>query len=97
MSSLQVAEGVIKLGGNVLNAEKGSSSSRSVPKGKKEKKKAGTRGLSVGPVPKIAKFKGRGKEKGKECGRSRGKCFYWVRRVTGSEIVLSTWLRECKV
>ena len=56
MSSLQVAEGVITPRGNVLYIEKGSSSSRSAPKGKKEKKKTGTGGPSVGPVPKIAKF-----------------------------------------
>ena len=70
MSSLQAVEGVIKPGGNVLNIEKGSSSSRSAPKGKKEKKKTGTGGPSVGPVPKIAKYKG------KVGGRGRGKCFY---------------------
>ena len=63
---------MIKPGGNVLNVEKCSSFSRSTPKGKKEKKKAGTSGPSVGPVPKIAKSKG----KGKEGGRGRGKCFY---------------------
>ena len=78
MSSLQVAKGVIKPGGNVLNVERGSSSSRFAPKGKKEKKKTGTGDLSVGPVAKIAKSKGKGKGKGKgkEGGRGRGKCFY---------------------
>ena len=55
-----------------MNIEKGSSSSRSALKGKKEKKKAGTCGPSVGTVPKIAKSKG----KGKEGGRDRGKCFH---------------------
>ena len=59
MSSLQAAEGVIKLGGNVLNVEKGSYSSRFALKGKKEKKKIGTGGPSVGPVPNIAKSKGK--------------------------------------
>ena len=63
---------MIKLGGNVLNAEKGSSPSRSTPKGKEEKKKTDTSGPSVGPVPKIAKSKGNGKVG--VCGR--GKCFY---------------------
>ena len=43
-------------------------------KGKKEKKKTGNGGPRVGPVPKIAKFKGKGK--GKVGGHSRGKCFY---------------------
>ena len=76
MSSLQAAEGVIKPRSNVLNVEKGSSSSRSTPIGKKEKKKASTGGPSVGPIPKIAKSKGKGKGKGKEGGRGRGKCFY---------------------
>ena len=50
MSSLQAVEGVIKPGGNILNVEKGSSSSRSVPKGKKENKKTDTGGISVGPI-----------------------------------------------
>ena len=76
MSFLQAAKGVIKPRGNVLNVERGSSSSRSVPKCKKEKKKTGTGGPSVGPVPKIAKSKGKGKGKGKVGGRGRGKCFY---------------------
>ena len=47
-----------------------------MPKGKKEKKKTDTGGQSVGPVPKIAKSQGNGKEKGKEDGRGRGECFY---------------------
>ena len=76
MSSLQAAEGVIKPGGNVLNVEKGYSSSRSTPKGKKEKKKTGTGGPSVGPVLKIAKSKGKGKENAKVGGHGKGKCFY---------------------
>ena len=84
MSSLQVVEGVIKLGGNVLNIEKGSSCSRSAQKGKQEKKKPNTGVPSVGPVPKIVKSKGKGKGqgqgkgkgKGKEGGHGRGKCFY---------------------
>ena len=76
MSSLHTAEVVIKPRGNVLNVEKGYSSSHSVPKGKKEKKKVGTGSLSVGPVPQIAKSKGKGKGKGKEGGHDRGKCFY---------------------
>ena len=76
MSSHQAAKGVIKPGGNVLNGEKGSSSSRSALKGKKEKKKTDTGGPSVGPIPKITKS--RGKEKGKEKvgGRGMEKCFY---------------------
>ena len=49
--------------------------SRSVPKGKKENKKTDTGGPSVGPVPKIAKSKGKGKRKVGGCGR--GKCFYY--------------------
>ena len=76
MSSLQAAKAVIKLGGNILNVEKFYSSSRSELKGKKEKKKTGTSGLSVGLVPKIEKSKGKGKGKGKIGGRGRGKCFY---------------------
>ena len=55
-------EGVIKPRGSVLNVEKGSSS-RSVPNGKNGQKKVGTGGPSVGPVPKIAKSKGKGKGK----------------------------------
>ena len=87
LSSLQATEGVIKLGGNVLNVEKGSSSSRSTPKGKKEKKKTGTGGPSVTPVPKIAKSKGNGK--GKEAGRGKGKCFYCGEK--------GHWKRNCPV
>ena len=75
MSSLQAAEGVIKPGGNVLNIEKISSSSCSASKVKKEKKKAGIGGSSVGPVSKIAKSKENGKGKGNEGGHGRGKCF----------------------
>ena len=63
MNSLQAVEGVIKPRGNVLNVEKGSFSSQSTLKGKKEKKKADTGGLSVGPVPKIPKSKGNGRER----------------------------------
>ena len=75
MRSLQAAEGVIKSRGNVLNVERESSSSRSAPKGKKGKKKVGTGGPSVRPVPKITKSKGKGK--GKVGGRDREKCFYY--------------------
>ena len=58
MSSLQSAEGVIKLGGNVLNIERASTST-SMPKGKKgKKKKPSAKGPKVGD-PKIAKSKGR--------------------------------------
>ena len=74
MSSIQATEGMIKPGGNDLNVEKSFSSSQSTPKGKKEKKKAGTGGPSVGPVPKITKSKEKGK--GKEGGHGRGKCFF---------------------
>ena len=77
MSSLQAAEGVIIPGDNVLNVEKSSSSSWSAPKGKKEKKTAGTGGPSVGLVLKITKSKGKEKEKGKVGGCGRGKCFYY--------------------
>ena len=44
-------------------------------KGKKGKKRTGTGGPSVGPVPKIAKSKEKGKGKGG--GHSRGKRFYY--------------------
>ena len=91
MSSLHAAEGLIKPGGNVLNVEKGSSSSRFAPKGKKEKKKTGTGGLSVGPVKKITKFKrkgkGKGKGKGKVGGHGRGKRFYYGKK--------GHWKRNC--
>ena len=76
MSSLQAAEWVIKSGGNVLNVEKCSSTSLSAPKGKKEKKKTGAGGPSVGPVPKITKSKENGNGKGMVGGCGRGKCFY---------------------
>ena len=76
-------EGVIKLGGNVLNVERESSSSRSAPKGKKGKKKAGTSGPSVGLVPKIAKSKAKGKAKGRGGGQGRGKCFYYSEKGHG--------------
>ena len=55
-----------------MNVERGSSSSRSVPKCRKEKKKTGIGGPSVGPVPKIAKSKGNRKLGS----RGKGKCFY---------------------
>ena len=59
MSSLQLAEGVIKPGGNVLNVEMDSTSA-SMPKGRKgKKKKPSTKGPRVGPTPKIGKSKGR--------------------------------------
>ena len=63
MSSLQSAEGVIKPRGNVLNVERASTSA-SIPKGKKgKKKKRSAKGLRVGPTPKIDKSKGNGKGK----------------------------------
>ena len=63
MSSLQSAEGVTKPRGNVLNVDRVSTSA-SMPKGKKgERKKPSTKGPRVGPTPKIAKSKGKGKEK----------------------------------
>ena len=83
MSCLQVAKGVIKPGGNILNVKKGSSSSRSAPKGKKEKKKTYNDGLSVGPIPKIAKSKGNEKVGG----RGRGKCFFCSEK--------GHWKRNC--
>ena len=63
MSSLQSVEGVIKLGVNVLNVEKASTST-SMPKGKKgKKKKPSAKGPRLGPAPKIGKSKGKGKGK----------------------------------
>ena len=48
-------EGVIKPGGNALNVERASTSA-SIPKGKKgKKKKPSAKGLRVGPTPKIGK------------------------------------------
>ena len=61
MSSLQSVEGVIKPGSNVLNVERASTSA-SIPKGKKgKKKKPSAKGPRVGPTPKIGKSKGKGK------------------------------------
>ena len=63
MSSLQLAEGVIKPGGNVLNIER-TSTSATMPKGKKgNKKKPGAKGPRVGLTPKIGKSKGKAKGK----------------------------------
>ena len=56
-------------------------------KRQERKNKTGTGGPSVGPVPKIAKSKGKGKEKGKVSGRSRGKCFYCGEK--------GQWKRNC--
>ena len=73
MSSLQSAEGVIKPGGNVLNVERASTSA-SMPKGKKgKKKKPNAKGPKIGPTPKIGKSKGKGK--GKKDGKGKGNCF----------------------
>ena len=73
MSSLQSAEGVIKLGDNVLNVERASTSAF-MPKGeKRKKKKPSTKGPRVGPTHKIGKFKGKGK--GKKNGKGKGNCF----------------------
>ena len=75
MSSLLLAEGVIKLGGNVLNGERASTST-SMPKGNKGKKmKLSAKGLRVGPTPKIGKSKGKGK--GKTDGKGKGNCFQY--------------------
>ena len=72
-SSLQSAEGEIKLGGNVLNVERASTST-SLPKGNKgKKKKPSAKGPRVGPTPKIGKSKGKGK--GKKDGKGKGYCF----------------------
>ena len=80
-----------------MNVEKGSSFSRSVLKGKKEKKKASTGGPSVGLVPKIAKSKGKGKGKGKEDGYDSRKCFYCGEKGHWKRNCPSMWLRESKV
>ena len=73
MSSLQSAEGVIKLGGNILNVEMDSTSA-SIPKGKKEKKKKpSAKGRRVGRTPKIGKSKANGK--GNKDGKGKGNCF----------------------
>ena len=73
MSSLHSAKGVIKPGGNVLNVERASTST-SIPKGKKGKKKnPSTKGPRVGPTPKIGKSKGKGK--GKKDGKGKENCF----------------------
>ena len=83
MSSLQLAEGVIKPWGNVLNIER-TSTSTSMPKGKRgKKKKPSAKGPKVGPTPKIGKSKG--KSKGKKDGKGKGNCFqcgipcHWMR------------------
>ena len=68
-SSLQSAEGVIILRGNVLNVERASTSA-SMLKGKKGKKKKPS--PRVGPTPKIRKSKGKGK--GKKDGKGKGTC-----------------------
>ena len=77
MSSLQLVKGVIKSGGNVLNVERAYTSA-SIPKGKKgKKKKPSTKGLRVGPTPKIGKSRGKGK--GKKDGKGKGNCFQcWI-------------------
>ena len=73
MSSLQLVEGVIKPEGNVLNVERASTSA-SMPKGKKgKKKKSSAKGPRVGLTPKIGKSKGKGK--GKKDGKGKGNCF----------------------
>ena len=70
MSSLQSAKGVIKPEGNVLNIERASTSA-SMPKGKKgKKKKPSAKGPKVRPTPKIGKSKGKGK--GKKDGKGKG-------------------------
>ena len=56
-----------------MNIESGSTSA-SIPKGKKgKKKKPSAKGPRVGPTPKISKSKGKGK--GKKDGKGKGKCF----------------------
>ena len=85
MSFLQSAEGVIKLGGNVLNVERASTSA-SMPKGKKgKKKKPIAKGPKVGSTPKIGKSKGKGK--GKKDGKGKGNCFQYG--------ILGHWKRDC--
>ena len=66
-SSLQLAEWVIKPGGNVLNVEMASTSA-TMWKGKKgKKKKPSAKGPRVGPTPKIGKSKGKGKRNCFQC------------------------------
>ena len=56
-----------------MNVERASTST-SMPKGKKgKKKKASAKGPKVGPTPKIGKSKGKGK--GKKDGKGKGNCF----------------------
>ena len=85
MSSLQSVKGVIKPRGNVLNVERACTSA-SMTKGKKgKKKKHSDKGPKVGPIPKIAKSKG--KDKGKKDGQGRGNCFQCG--------VPGHWKRDC--
>ena len=82
ISSLQSADGVIKLEGNVLNVENVTTST-SMTKGKKgkKKKKSSAKGLRVGSTPKIGKSKGNGK--GKKDGKGKGNCFQYGYLATG--------------
>ena len=68
MSSLQSVKWVIKPRSNVLNVERASTSA-SIPKGKKGKKKSWTNIQNVGPTPKIGKSKGN--DKGKKDGKAK--------------------------
>ena len=85
MSSLQSTEGVIKPEGNVLSVGRASTSA-SMPKGKKgKKKKPSAKGLRVGPTPKIGKSKGKGK--GKKDGKGKENCFQYG--------IPGHWKRDC--
>ena len=56
-----------------MNVERASTSA-SMPKGKKgKKKKPSAKGPKVGPTPKIGKYKGKGK--GNKDGNGKGNCF----------------------
>ena len=68
-----------------MNVERASTSA-SMPKGKKgKKKKPSAKGPKVGPTPKIAKSKGKGK--GKKDGKGKETCFQYG--------VLGHWKRDC--
>ena len=68
-----------------MNIERASTST-SMPKGKKgKKKKPSAKGPKVGPTPKIGKLKGKGK--GKKDGKGKGNCFQCG--------VPGHWKRDC--
>ena len=92
MSSLQAAKGVIKLGGNVLNVEKGSFSSRSAPKARKKRRRPALVVQVLDQSQRLQNLTENERERGRKVAMTGESVSTMERRATGRGISLNTWL-----